>query len=153
MQRKESEMSHMQEEEGFTVIGLSKVVRNDDPAAIVALWESFNSSDLRTKVGAAASEDVYCVYHDYEGGFMDPFRMTIGYRASPSVIPEGLRRAEVPRQSVATYEVKGPQPQSLISQWQAIWNGDLNRSYLADYDIYDATDPEAVSVKVGVQSL
>jgi len=145
-------MSEVQEEEGFTVIGLSKVVRNDDPAAIGALWESFHSNDIRKKVGADASEDVYCVYHDYEGGFMDPYRMTIGYRISSADVPEGLHSAEVPKQSVITYEVKGPQPQSLISQWQAIWNGDLNRSYLADYDIYDATDPEAVNVRVGVQS-
>lgn len=144
-------MSRIQEEEGFAVVGLSKVVRNDDPAAIGALWEAFHKKDVRTKVGANAAQDVYCVYHDYEGGFMDPYRMTIGYRASSADAPEGLHRAEVPQQSVVTYEVKGPQPQSLISQWQAIWNGDLNRSYLADYDVYDATDPEAVDVKVGVQ--
>lgn len=144
-------MSQMQEE-GFAVVGLSKVVRNDDPAAIGALWEAFHASDVRTKVGADASEDVFCVYHDYEGGFMDPYRMTIGYRASLTDAPEGLHIAEVPRQPIVTYQVKGPQPQSLISQWQAIWRGDLDRSYLADYDIYDAADPEAVSVKVGVRS-
>ena len=144
-------MPHVREEEGFTVVGLSKVVRNDDPAAIGELWEAFHSSDVRTKVGAAASEGIYCVYHDYEGGFMDPYRMTIGYRASSDDVPEGLHRADVPKQSVTTFEVKGPQPQSLISQWQAIWGGDLNRSYIADYDVYDAKDPETVSVKVGVQ--
>lgn len=144
-------MSHVNEQEGFTVVGLSKVVKNDDPSAIGVLWEAFHSNDIRTKVGADASENVYCVYHDYEGGFMDPYRMTIGYRTSSAEVPEGLHRAVVPRQSVVKYEVKGPQPQSLISQWQAIWNGDLSRSYLADYDVYDAADPEAVSVKVGVR--
>lgn len=111
-----------------------------------------HASNIRTKIGVDTSEDVYCVYHDYEDGFMDPYRMTIGYRASLTDAPEGLHIAEVPRQSVVTYEVKGPQPQSLISQWQAIWNGDLNRSYLADYDVYDATEPEVINVRVGVQS-
>lgn len=145
-------MSYMQEEEGFTVIGLSNVVRNDDPAAIGALWEAFHTNDVRTKLGADAAEDLYCVYHDYEGGFMDPYRMTIGYRASSEDVPEGLHRADVPRQSVVTYEVKGPQPQSLISQWQAIWGGDLDRTYLADYDVYDSADPESISVRVGVRA-
>lgn len=145
-------MSQVQEEEGFTVVGLSKVVRNDDPAAIGALWTAFHSLNIRKKVGADASEDVYCVYHDYEGGFMDPYRMTIGYRTSSADAPDGLHRVDVPGQSVVTHEVKGQQPQALISQWQAIWNGDLNRSYVADYDVYDATDPEAVGVKVGVHS-
>lgn len=145
-------MSHVQEEEGFTVVGLSKVVRNDDPAAIGALWEAFHASDVRKTVGVDAAEEVYCVYHDYEGGFMESYRMTIGYRASSSGLPEGLHRADVPRQPVVTYEVKGPQPQSLISQWQVIWGSGLDRSYLADYDIYDAADPETVNVKVGVRS-
>ncbi|CAN0596508.1 unnamed protein product, partial [Ectocarpus sp. 12 AP-2014] len=36
--------------------------------------------------------------------------------------------------------------------WQAIWNGDLNRSYLADYDVYSADNPDVVSVRVGVRS-
>lgn len=58
----------------------------------------------------------------------------------------------LPRQSVVTYEVKGPQPQTLISQWQAIWGGDLDRAYLADYDVYDATNPDTISVRVGVRS-
>ncbi|KQB95041.1 hypothetical protein AL073_18450 [Loktanella sp. 1ANDIMAR09] len=145
-------MSQVQEQEGFTVVGLSKVVKNDDPSAIGALWEAFHSNDIRTKVGADASEQVYCVYHDYEGGLTDPYRMTIGYRTSSADAPEGLHRADVPSQPVVTYEVKGPQPQSLISQWQAIWGGDLDRTYLADYDVYDAADPEAVSVKVGVRT-
>jgi predicted transcriptional regulator YdeE len=142
----------MQEQDSFTVVGLSQVVRNDTPESIEALWGAFRSNDLRAKVGADASAEIYCVYHDYEGGFMDPYRMTIGYRTSSATVPEGLHCADVPKQSVIVYDVKGPQPQSLISQWQAIWNSKLNRSYRADYDIYDATDPEAVSVRVGIQS-
>ncbi len=145
-------MSELEEENAFCVIGLSKVVKNDDPASIDALWEAFHSSDVRSKVSADESRDVYCVYHAYEGGFMDPYRMTIGYRSLSMDAPEGLYRAEIPKQSVLTYHVKGSQPQSLISQWQAIWNGDLDRSYLADYDVYSADDPEVVSVKVGVRS-
>ncbi len=103
-------------------------------------------------MGADAAEDVYCVYHDYEGGFMDPYGMTIGNRSSPADVPEGLHRADVPRQQVVTYNVKGPQPQTLIAEWQAIWGSDLDLSYLADYDIYDANDPQTVSVRVGVRS-
>jgi predicted transcriptional regulator YdeE len=146
-------MSLKQDEDGFKVVGLSKVVRNDDPAIIGALWEVFRSSDVRTRIGADASKEVYCVYHDYEGGFMDPYRMTIRYRAPTTDAPEGFHCAEIPKQSVMVYDVKGPQPQSLIAQWQSIWNGELNRTYLADYDVYDADEPEAVSVRVGVKTL
>lgn len=78
--------------------------------------------------------------------------MTIGYRTALAEVPDGLHRAQVPRQHVTAFAVKGPQPQALISQWQAIWRGDLDRSYIADYDIHDADDPETVCVKVGVRA-
>lgn len=65
-------MFHTQEEEGVTVVGLSKVVSSADPAAIGALWEAFHASDLRKELGAGACESVHCVYHDYEGGFRPP---------------------------------------------------------------------------------
>ena len=38
--------------------------------------------DIRAKLDADVSRRVYCVYHDHTGGFMAPYRMTIGYRAS-----------------------------------------------------------------------
>lgn len=141
----------LEQKDGFWVVGVSKIVSNDDPSAIGALWAAFHSSDIRAKAGGGASREVYCVYHDYEGDFTDPYRMTIGYRVPSAHAAEGLHCATVPKQSMRIYEVKGPQPQSLIDQWQDIWKGDLNRAYLADYDVYDADDPEAVTIMVGVQ--
>lgn len=137
--------------EGFVVIGLSARVRNDDPAAIGSLWAQFQSRDLATVLGVSASQNVYCVYHEYEGGFLDPYRMTIGYRVSAATeIPAGLYRAQIAEQDMATFRAEGPQPETLIGQWQAIWQGDLNRAYIADYDIYDAARPDLVVVHVGI---
>lgn len=144
-------MPQEREEGGFAVIGVSKVVQNDDPSAIAGLWEAFRSNDIRTRIGADASGEIYCVYHEYEGDFRDPYRMTIGYRLPLEAPPEGLHRVEIPRQWMASYEVRGPQPQSVIAQWQDIWNGNLNRSYGADYDVYDTENPETVCIKVGVR--
>ncbi len=136
---------------GFVVAGLSDRVCNDDRAAIGALWERFQSDDLRARIGNTASREIYCVYHEYEGGFADPYRMTIGYRVPvTSKIPNGLYRAEVPEQTWAIFRAEGPQPQTLIAQWQAIWEGDLDRAYRADYDAYDADRLEIVTVHVGV---
>lgn len=136
---------------GFVVAGASGRVRNDDPAAIAALWDRFRAGDWAARLGHMASRDVYCVYHDYEGGFADPYQMTIGYRISmTSRNPDGVHRVEVPEQVVAVFRAEGPQPQTLIEQWQAIWAGDLSRTYRADYDIYDADRPEHVGVHVGV---
>lgn len=79
--------------------------------------------------------------------------MTIGYQvpAAPTC-SEGLSYVDVPPQTVAVFEVNGPQPEALIGQWQAIWQAHLNRAFVADFDIYDAAKPERVTVNVGLKA-
>jgi predicted transcriptional regulator YdeE len=88
---------------------------------------------------------------------MAPYRMTIGYRAStPNVsaesVPEGLHAAEIPVRRMMTFVAHGPHPQTVVSTWQGIWASTLDRAFASDYDVYDADDPNAVCVKVGVKS-
>lgn len=135
----------------FLVAGLSGRVRNDDPAAIGSLWEAFRSRDLRAEIGDTASQDVYCIYHNYDGGFSDPFQMTIGYRVPAEInLPSSMHCTKVPAQNVVAFSAEGSQPNTLISQWQAIWQSDLDRAYLADYDVYDAKNSNLVTVHVGL---
>ncbi len=141
----------IQQGESFVVIGMSERVRNDDPAAIGTLWEAFRARDIRAEIGAETLDEVYCVYHEYDGDFMEPYRMTVGFRVPASLeTPKDLHRAEVPEQKLALFKAEGPQPQTLIAQWQAIWKGDHNRAYLADFDVYDASNPELVTVNLGL---
>lgn len=144
---------HETELEGFIVVGLSERVRNDQPSAIGALWTRFYQSNVMKRLPDAKSPDVHCVYHDYEGGHSDPFQMTIGYRVNQICdAPEGLHRVFIPKQKVATFEVNGPQPQSLVAQWQEVWQSELKRAYAADFDVYDSKDESRVVVSVGVVS-
>jgi len=84
---------------------------------------------------------------------MDPYQMTIGYRVAPdTAIPEGLRQVTIPAQKLAVFQAEGAQPQTLVAQWQAIWNGDLNRAYAADFDVYDANRKDRVVVHVGIST-
>jgi predicted transcriptional regulator YdeE len=139
--------------DGFAVVGLSARVRNDEPSQIVALWEQFYQSGLRERVSNTTSADIYCVYHSYEGDHSDPFDMTIGYRVPiGAVCPEDLSCVEVPPQTVAIFEAIGTQPQTLISQWQAIWQSALDRAFIADFDIYDADRQDRVTVNVGLRA-
>ncbi|MEM9972937.1 MAG: effector binding domain-containing protein [Pseudomonadota bacterium] len=137
--------------DSFTVIGVSARVSNDDPAAIGALWETFHKSNVFNVLGDAAMPDVFCIYHSYEGGAADPYWMTIGFSVpAETCVPPGLAHVSVPAQNYAVFQAAGPQPSTLIKQWQAIWAGNLNRAFHADFDRYDANDAEQVSVFVGI---
>ncbi len=137
--------------ESFTVAGLSAIVRNDEPDGIGALWQAFYARNVLDELDTVLTRDVYCVYHEYTGAANDPYRMTIGYRVAKEVTStDAFHTVVIPEQEMIMFEVKGPQPQTLIEQWQAIWQQNLNRTYLADYDVYSANEDDTVTVNVGV---
>lgn len=138
--------------DGFEVIGLSARVRNDEPSGIVALWSQFYKSRLREQLPGTDGSNIYSVYHDYEGDHSAPYIMTIGYSIPAGVAcPEGLSCVAIPPQTYAIFETVGAQPEALISQWQTIWQSDLDRTYIADFDTYDAKNKGRVTVSVGVK--
>ncbi|WP_339109420.1 GyrI-like domain-containing protein [Thioclava sp. GXIMD4216] len=143
----------IQTSEAFEVIGLSEIVQNTDPVKIGALWARFQSQDVRGALGEAASAELYSVYHDYSGGFLDPYRVTLGYRVPQgTAIPEGFHSAQVPAQKYEVLPTQGPQPQSLIAQWQSIWQKDIPRAFQADFDLYDTQDPTKITVYLGLSA-
>lgn len=136
---------------GFVVQGVSQEVRNDDPQGIGALWAQFHGMELRSKLPHVLSEDVVCVYHSYLGSHLDPFTMTIGFRvAEEAEDVAGLSKVTIPSQSFELFDVNGPQPETLVQQWQLIWDSGLNRTFTADYDVYDHSMPDKVTIYVGV---
>lgn len=135
----------------FVVQGVSGEVRNDDPTSIVALWGEFQKKELHTALTETLSDDVICVYHDYRGTHVDPYKMTIGLRVMADAGDvAGLSKITIPAQTMRAFEANGPQPDTLIAQWNAIWKLPLDRTYVADYDVYDSASPDRVTVYVGI---
>ena len=138
--------------DAFIVQGISGRVQNDNPAGIGALWDKVWKSDLHKTIIDKLSDDMVCVYHDYQGTHLDPFVMTIGFRVSSNAADiSGLNKADVPAQMTNRFETIGPQPDTLISQWGSIWEMPLKRTYIADYDVYDSANPDKVTVTIGIQ--
>lgn len=122
----------------FDVIGLSIVTDNTKAAEdINALWERFFKESTGQFVPGKVNDNIYAVYSDYEGDHEAPYRFTLGYRVElNNTAPEGMRRVTVIDQSYAAMSAAGEQPKALISTWEAIWSGDLPRSYKTDFELY-----------------
>lgn len=137
----------------FAVVGIGETVSNMDPAAgpkIEALWQRFFAEGIAAQVPDALDGAFVALYTDYQGDYTKPYLYMVGVRApSGTQPPDGLIAREVPAQTMAKIEAKGPLPQSVIEAWQSVWQSDLNRSYIADFDIY-AGEGEPVSIFVGI---
>lgn len=122
------------------VIGIACRTSNDPnagPQDIPRLWQRFYSEDVLSKIPNKASEDVIALYCDYEGDHTKPYSCVIGCPVSSlDQIPPGLVGKVVPASTFALFHAVGEFPKSLIETWGAIWQSDLKRTYIGDYEVY-----------------
>jgi predicted transcriptional regulator YdeE len=123
----------------FTVAGVTIITDNqkgtDD---INALWQHFFESNIGQKLENQKEDDtIYAVYSDYEGDHTKPYRLTIGYKLKKGQrAPADLHSVQIENAEYALLSTQGPQPAALIDGWTAIWQGELDRRFKTDFEIY-----------------
>jgi predicted transcriptional regulator YdeE len=124
--------------EPFDVVGLSVITDNTRAAEdINTLWERLFAERVAQNISGKTDDMIFAIYSDYEGDHEAPYRYTLGYRCRPGHdTPPDLQRVSIIDQPYAVLSAAGPQPQSLIQTWEAIWSGDLPRSFRTDFEIY-----------------
>ncbi|MDR1882950.1 MAG: GyrI-like domain-containing protein [Prevotella sp.] len=132
----------------FTVVGISVRTTNQDYKSqddIAKLWEIFLRNGYLQSM-PKVSDDIYCIYTDYESDYTGEYTAVLGYRV-PDVesIPTNLSLAikEIPESKYYKYISAGELPYAVGKTWAHIWKSDINRGYLADFDVYgeEARDP------------
>jgi predicted transcriptional regulator YdeE len=124
--------------DSFFVAGLAVRTTNHDGKArmdIGNLWAAFMSENISAKISAKHSDDVYCVYTDYETDHTGWYTAVLGCRVTEAG-HNGMFVALVPSGSYRQYEPTGQLPDSINEAWMQIWNESGGRSYVADYDVY-----------------
>jgi predicted transcriptional regulator YdeE len=126
--------------EAFHVIGISVRTTNVNNKAlkdIGDLFGNFAGQNIMEKIPNKITEDIYCVYTDYESDFNGPYTAIVGCKVSSlNDIPTGLIGKTIPDSKYQVYRSTGKLSISLSKTWEGIWNTDLNRRYSADFDIY-----------------
>ncbi len=128
-------------EQSFFVSGIEVRTTNENGRArkdIGDLWTRFMTDGLQYKIPGKLSEDVYCVYTDYETDHTGWYTAVIGCRVSEPEIDTVWFTALVPAGNFRIYQPKGKFPDCVADTWMQIWQDGVTRNYLADYDLYKA---------------
>jgi predicted transcriptional regulator YdeE len=138
---------------GFKIIGISVKTCNTTTAMqdIGNLWQRFFAENIMQKIPNVISQEVYCLYSDYEGDYLKPYVTTIGCMVEANAhAPEGLVAKVIPEQKYRVYLAQGQMPDAIIHTWQDIWSNPPARAYIADFEVYGAQsqDPEKPEVEV-----
>lgn len=134
----------------FTVVGISVRTTNQDyrsQADIARLWEAFFLNGIIQSLPDKVSNDIYCIYTDYESDYTGEYTTVIGYRVPDAKnIPTNLSLTikEIPQSKYNKYISEGELPYAVGKTWAHIWQSDIDRRYSADFDVYgeEAKDPK-----------
>ncbi len=141
--------------EKFYIIGISVRTTNEGGQAakdIPQLWDRFVSEDIESKIPNKASTDLYGIYTEYEGDFMQPYTTIVGYKVSSlDNIPEGLIGLTIETANYEKFTAKGKLSDDIVfNKWTEIWKSDLDRAYLADFEIYPEKSCEMDNAEIGI---
>ena len=141
--------------EKFYVIGISVRTTNEGGQAakdIPQLWERFMSDDIESKIPAKISRDVYGIYTEYEGDYTQPYTTVLGCKVeSLDNIPEGFIGLTIETANYEKYTAKGKMSDDIVyNKWTEIWQSDLDRTYIADFEIYGERSVDMDNAEVDI---
>jgi predicted transcriptional regulator YdeE len=155
--------SHVVQQEGFTVIGISARTNNAretaTDGAIGKQWARFMQEGILAEIPNKVDHSIVAVYTDYARDHNGDYTFVLGAKVSSSAnVPEAMIAKKIPAGRYAMFTSdKGPGPKVVPALWMKINSlpksaigGD--RAYRADFEIYDerAADPQNLQVDVYV---
>ncbi|MEN9918442.1 MAG: hypothetical protein RL662_878 [Bacteroidota bacterium] len=141
--------------EKFELIGIAVKTQNLPQKAevdIPQLWDKFIKENIVSKIPNRVNNDVYSVYTLYEGDYTQPYTTFLGCKVSSlSTVPEGMITLSIETATYEQFVTKGKMSDNVVlDQWINIWQSDLNRAYIADFEIYKETELDYDNMEVPI---
>lgn len=102
------------------------------------LWIRFEKEGVFSQIPNRLSDETLAVYYDYEGDHTQSFSYFIGCKVEEETrIPDDLDRLIIPAGNYQKVTAKGEMPDCITNKWREIWDSNIPRTYIADFEIYD----------------
>lgn len=144
--------------EQFNVIGVYVRTTNKNQQSaddIDKLWEKFWKENILSKIPNKISNDIFCVYTEYEGDFTQPYTTLIGCKTDNlHEIPDGMKGITIEGGTFLKLTAKGKMADGIVIQeWSKIWESNIRRKYKADFEVYGikSADPDNAEIDIFVQ--
>jgi predicted transcriptional regulator YdeE len=138
--------------EHFKVIGISVRTINKNNTAqtdIKSLWNTWFSENISDKISNKVSDNLYNIYTDYESDEHGYYTCFLGHAVgSIDSMPKGLVGKYIPKSNYKELISNGKLPECVLKTWEAIWSLKFDRSYIADFDVYDPNTMNSENAEV-----
>lgn len=132
--------------EAITVRGVSELKATDDNN-YCALWDKFMGEKVVDTVEGKTGK-LYGVYTEYSADLKGKYLYLVGAGvAADTPAQEGLTERVLPAGKYAVFTAKDMADIGPV--WQKVWSGNLDRTFIADYEEYD--EKGGINVYVGIK--
>ena len=141
------------------VVGISARTNNLSPdmsATIGGLWKRFYNEGVYASIPEKSNNKALGIYMDFEGDEKSDYTAMVACETLTE--PKGTESAEytvrrIPAGRYAKFVVQGDMIAAVAAAWQEIWQMDLPRTYLYDFEEYqdDRMDQAEIHIYVGLK--
>jgi predicted transcriptional regulator YdeE len=148
-------MSKMEIKE-ITLIGLSlktKTTNTNGQSSIDCknLWHEFENRKYSEIIPDKLSDEIFGVYHHYEGDSTKPFSYFVGCKVkSDTEVPQGLESLTIPKGIYHKINAKGKMPDCVVNTWKEVWTSKIARTHQIDFEVYDERSKDWNDAEVDV---
>jgi predicted transcriptional regulator YdeE len=141
MSCKNNDMKHETKElPQFYVVGISVRTTNQNGQSqrdIGNLFTNYLIENTQANIKHKESEDIYCVYTDYESDMTGKYTTILGCKVkSLDSIPAGMVGIIVPASNYNVYTSKGKLPDCVVDTWMKIYLSGIKSKCTANFDLY-----------------
>lgn len=116
---------------------------------ISGLWQRFLGMGVYSSVIHKADDKTLGIYTDYEGTETGDYSVLAGCEVKVTEgQPDELIIKTIPAGPYAKFSVEGDVKDAVANVWQQLWNMDLPRSFLCDFEEYEMIDEGHVRVHI-----
>ena len=114
-------------------------------------WQKFETGNYAERIPNKISDEIFAVYHEYEGDHTYPYAYFIGCKVdSVAGIPSDMSSLLIPKADYFKITAKGKMPDCVANAWKDIWGGNIERAYQADFEIYDGRSKDWNDAEVDI---
>lgn len=141
-----------------TVVGIAARTNNYDSnvsTVIGGLWNRFYSENIYNSIPDKKNDKALGIYTDYEGDEKDNYTVLVACEVnSAPVNNNSLTVCKIPEGNYAKFIVKGDMHKAVADAWQKIWQMNLQRTFIYDFEEYqnDDMDNAEIHIYIGIQN-
>ena len=147
-------MQTITESKPITIVGIKlRTSNNEAMNTIPPFWGKFYQEGILNQIPNKVSSNVYAVYTDFENEGKNnegTYSLIIGAEVENlDNVPEQFVSTVIPASKRVVFEVEAGHPEKVAEKWMEIWQTDLPKTFISDYELYQASGE--ITIHIGVK--